>query len=229
MFRLPGVQSSERQTVVRERKHPAISDSHSVLQFPLLGRKPVQVDFTGGSLSSDGGLVLLAHLDQQLGLTQRVAACLNDPRLPERIRHTLLDLIRQRVYQIVAGYEDANDATSLRADPALKVAVGRCPHSDPDLASQPTLSRLESTLTEAECDQINALLLDQFLKTPRQKPNEIVLDFDPSVDPTHGQQQFAFFNGHYGTYCYLPLFVFARAAGEGEQFKSLGRVARAPR
>jgi hypothetical protein len=195
-----------------------MSDSHSVLQFPLLGRKPVQVDFTGGSLSSEGGLVLLAQLDQQLGLTQRVAACLKDPRLPERIRHTLLDLIRQRVYQIVAGYEDANDATSLRADPALKVAVGRCPHSDPDLASQPTLSRLESTITEAECDQINALLLDQFLKTPRTKPNEIVLDFDPSVDPTHGQQEFAFFNGHYGTYCYLPLFVFARAAGEGEQF-----------
>ena len=218
MFRFPGVQSSERQTVVTERKHPAMSDSHSVMHFPLLAPKAVQVDFTGGSLSSEGGLVLLAQLDQQLGLTQRVAACLSDPRLPERIRHSLLDLIRQRVYQIASGYEDANDATSLRADPALKVAVGRCPHSDPDLASQPTLSRLESTVTEAECDQINALLLDQFLQTPRTKPNEIVLDFDPSVDPTHGQQEFAFFNGHYGTYCYLPLFVFARASGEGEQF-----------
>jgi hypothetical protein len=218
MFRFPGVQSSERQTVVTERNHPAMSHSQPVMHFPLLGPKPVQVDFTGGSLSSDGGLVLLAQLDQRLGLTQRVAACLKDPRLPERIRHSLLDLIRQRVYQIASGYEDANDATSLRADPALKVAVGRCPASDPDLASQPTLSRLESTVTEAECDQINALLLDQFLKTPRPKPREIVLDFDPSVDPTHGQQEFAFFNGHYETYCYLPLFVFARAAGEGEQF-----------
>jgi Transposase DDE domain group 1 len=195
-----------------------MSDSKSTMHFPLLPRTPVHVDFTGGSLSSEGGLLLLARLDQRLGLTKRVAACLKDPRLPERIRHSLLDLIRQRVYQIAAGYEDANDATTLRADPALKVAVGRSPYSDPDLASQPTLSRLESTVTEAECDQINALLLDQFLQTPRPKPREVVLDFDPSVDPTHGQQEFAFFNGHSGTYCYLPLFVFARAAGEGEQF-----------
>jgi Transposase DDE domain group 1 len=195
-----------------------MSHSQSAMDFPLLERKPVQVDFTGGSLSSDGGLLLLAQLDPRLGLTARVAACLKDPRLPERIRHSLRDLIRQRVYQIAAGYEDANDATALRADPALKVAVGRCPHSDPDLASQPTLSRLESTVTETECDPINAVLLDQFLQMPRPKPREIVLDFDPSVDPTHGQQEFAFFNGHYGTYCYLPLFVFARVLGERDQF-----------
>jgi Transposase DDE domain group 1 len=195
-----------------------MSHSQTPMHFPLLGRKLVQVDFTGGSLSSEGGLLLLAQLDRQLGLTQRVAACLKDPRLPERIRHSLLDLIRQRVYQIAAGYEDANDATSLRSDPALKVAVGRAPHSDPDLASQPTLSRLEQTVTEDECAALNALLLDQFLQTPRPKPREIVLDFDPSVDPTHGQQEFAFFNGHYGTYCYLPLFVFAQVAGERDQF-----------
>lgn len=195
-----------------------MSDSQTAMHFPLLARKPVQVDFTGGTLSSDGGLLLLAQLDQQLGLTERVAACLKDPRLPERIQHSLRDLIRQRVYQIAAGYEDANDAAALRGDPALKLAVGRCPHSDPDLASQPTLSRLEQRVTEDECAAINALLLDQFLKTPRPKPRAIVLDFDPSVDPTHGQQEFAFFNGHYGTYCYLPLFVFARVAGEREQF-----------
>lgn len=195
-----------------------MSHSQTVMHFPLLGRKPVQVDFTGGTLSSDGGLLLLAHLDQQIGLTKRVAAAIHDPRVPERIRHSLLDLIRQRVYQIASGYEDANDATALRRDPALKVAVGRTPHSDPDLASQPTLSRLEHTVTEAECDALNAVLLDQFLTTSRPKPREIVLDFDLTVDPTHGQQEFAFFNGHYGTYCYLPLFVFARVAGEGEQF-----------
>jgi Transposase DDE domain group 1 len=218
MFRFPGVQSSESQTAVTERKHPAMSDSQTGMHFPLLGRKPLQVDFTGGSLSSDGGLLLLAQLDLKLGLTQRVAACLQDSRLPARIRHSLLELVRQRVYQIAAGYEDANDATTLRRDPALKVAVGRCPQNDPDLASQPTLSRLESRVTEAECDAINAVLLDQFLTTPRPKPREIVLDFDPSVDPTHGQQEFAFFNGHYGTYCYLPLFVFARVTGEGDQF-----------
>lgn len=195
-----------------------MADSQTVLQFPLLARKPVQVDFTGGSLSSDGGLLLLAQLDQQLDLTAQVAACIEDGRLPERIQHPLLALVRQRVYQIAAGYEDANDATLLRADPALKVAVGRCPHSDPDLASQPTLSRLEQQVTETECQAINQQLLDSFLERTRKPPREIVLDFDPSEDPTHGQQELAFFHGYYESYCYLPLFVFARGAGEGEQY-----------
>lgn len=192
--------------------------SHTAMLFPLLSRKPVQVDFSGGSLSSDGGLLLLAHLDRHLRLTENVAACLHDPRRQKSVHHSFLDLIRQRVYQIAAGYEDANDATSLRHDPALKLAVGRAPLSAPDLASQPTLSRLEATITEAECQQINGVLLAQFLDTPRTRPREIVLDFDLTVDPTHGQQEFAFFNGHYDTYCYLPLFVFARVPGEAEQF-----------
>jgi Transposase DDE domain group 1 len=126
-----------------------MSSSQQAMSFPLLSRKPLQVDFTGGLLSSDGGLLLLAPLDQKLRLTERVAACIQDRRLKERIQQPLLDLLRQRIYQIAAGYEDANDATSLRADPALKVAVGRCPTSDADLASQPTLSRLEKVVTSA--------------------------------------------------------------------------------
>jgi hypothetical protein len=195
-----------------------MSDSQTVMSFPLPCGKPVVVDFTGGRLSSDGGLPLLAQLDRRLRLTERVAAVLQDPRLAERIQHPLLDLVRQRVYQIAAGYEDANDATALRGDPALKVAVGRTPESDPDLASQPTLSRLEQQVSPAEAQAINQLLLDVFLEQERPVPREIVLDFDPSEDPTHGQQEFAFFHGYYGTYCYLPLFVFARVRGEREQF-----------
>lgn len=195
-----------------------MSGSNPVLPFPLLSRKPVHVDFTGGNLSSDGGLLLLAQLDQQIGLTDRVAACIRDPRLPERVKHLLPELIRQRVYQIAGGYEDCNDANRLRGDPALKVAVGRCPVSDPDLASQSTLSRLEYTTGEEEVAAINSVLLRNFLECPRQAPKEVVLDFDPSEDPTHGQQELALFNGHYGGYCYLPLFVFARASGESEEF-----------
>ena len=195
-----------------------MTDSHAGIAFPLLSRKPVEVDFSGGRISSDGGLLLLAQLDRSLGLTERVTACLTDPRLESRIQHALLDLIRQRVYQLAAGYEDCNDAHRLRADPALKVAVGRAPVSGADLASQPTLSRLEGWIAEAECDAINAVLLEQFLACPRKTPRQVVLDFDPSEDPTHGQQEFACFNGHYGSYCFLPLFVFARAAGESEEF-----------
>lgn len=195
-----------------------MSDSQTALGFPLLPSSPVQVEFTGGRLSSDGGLPLLAQLDRHLRLTERVAACLGDPRLAERVQHPLLDLLRQRLYQIAAGYEDANDATTLRADPALKVAVGRRPTSDPDLASQPTLSRLEQRVQAAESEAINQLLLDLFLEQQRPVPQEIVLDFDPSEDPTHGQQELALFHGYYRTHCYLPLFVFARVRGEGEQY-----------
>jgi hypothetical protein len=195
-----------------------MSGSQTVIHFPLLSGKPVEVDFTGGRLSSNGGLPLLAQLDHRLRLTQRVAACIQDRRLPVRVQHSLLDLVRQRVYQITAGYEDANDATTLRSDPALKVAVGRGPESAPDLASQPTLSRLEQQVSPAEGQAINQLLLDAFLEQQRPAPREIVLDFDPSEDPTHGQQELAFFHGYYGTYCYLPLFVFARVRREAEQY-----------
>ena len=195
-----------------------MSSSQQAMSFPLLSRKPLQVDFTGGLLSSDGGLLLLAPLDQKLRLTQRVAACLQDRRLKERIHHPLLDLLRQRIYQIAAGYEDANDATALRADPALKVAVGRCPTSDADLASQPTLSRLEKVVTSAESQAINALFLNLFLEQERNAPRELILDFDTSAFPTHGQQEFAFFNAHYDNYCYLPLFVFASAVGKSQEY-----------
>lgn len=217
MFRFHGVQFSERQTVCPERKHPAVSDSQPVLNFPLLSHKPVQVAFSGGSLSSDGGLLLLAQLDRHLRLTERVAACLQDPRRTASVHHSLLDLIRQRVYQIACGYEDANDATLLRHDPALKLAVGRPPLSGADLGSQPTLSRLEATLAEVECDQINDVLLGQFLDAPRRKPLTVILDLDTSEHVTHGQQAFAFYNDFYGSTCYLPRFFFASVPGERDQ------------
>jgi hypothetical protein len=197
--------------------------SASALPFPLLSRKPVEVDFNGGNLSSDGGLLLLAQLDQQVGLTERAAACLRDWRLPRRVQHSLLDLLRQRVYQIAAGYEDCNDADALRSDPALKLAVRRAPRTGADLASQPTLSRLEQGIDEEEVAALNEVLLWHFLQLPRKTPREVVLDYDPSEDPTHGQQELALFNaaalkGARGGYCYLPHFVFASVPGEGDQY-----------
>jgi len=195
-----------------------MSHSQASLDFPLLARKPVQASFTGGNLTSDGGLLLLAQLDRKIGLTEHVAECLREWRMLERVKHSLLDLLRQRVYQIAAGYEDCNDADTLRSDPALKVAVGRGPTRAPDLASQPTLSRLEQTVSEAECAAMNEVLLWHFLQVPRKAPREVVLDMDASEDPTHGQQELALFNTHYGGYCYLPQFVFATVPGEGEEY-----------
>jgi len=187
------------------------------MPFPLLRRQPVEVDFSGGALSSDGGLLLLAHLDRVLGLTHAVAACCRDPRRKKSIQHPLLDLIRQRVYQIAAGYEDANDATSLRHDPALKVAVGRPPLSGADLASQPTLSRLEAKIDEDACARVNDVLMSQFLNASRPRPRTVILDIDTSEHETHGQQELAFYNGFYGSRCYLPRFLFASVPGESDQ------------
>jgi hypothetical protein len=188
------------------------------MNFPLLSRKPLQVGFTGGALSSDGGLLLLAQLDRCLCLTERVAACLHDPRRQNSVQHSYLDLLRQRVYQLAAGYEDANDATTLRHDPAFKLAVGRAPLSGADLASQPTLSRLEASLAEVECDRINGVLLSQFLDASRRRPRTVVLDMDTSEHETHGQQSFAFYNDFYGSTCYLPRFLFASVPGERDQY-----------
>jgi hypothetical protein len=159
----------------------------------------------------------LAHLDRSLGLTEAVAAACPDPRRKKSIQHSFLDLIRQRVYQIAAGYEDANDAHTLRHDPALKLAVGRAPLTGADLASQPTLSRLEAAIDEDACARVNDVLLSQFLGASRSRPRTVVFDIDTSEHQTHGQQELAFYNGFYGHTCYLPRFLFASIPGEPAQ------------
>lgn len=187
------------------------------LAFPaLVARKPVVVDFTAGKLSSDGGVLLLAQLDQQLGLTQALTTALEDRRDPDRIDHPLLDLLRQRVYQIACGYEDANDATTLRKDPLFKTAVGRAPEQGADLGSQPTFSRLENAVTRRELLRLSEGLVRFFLQQHQEEPVvRIVLDLDATEDPTHGQQELNFYNHHYRSHCYLPLLVYATLTVRG--------------
>jgi hypothetical protein len=184
--------------------------------FPL-SRKPVQLRNDGGALTSDAGVLLLREIDERLRLTERLASCLVDRREPAKVRHTILGLLRQRIYQIACGYEDCNDADRLRADPALKLAVGRAPAED-DLASQPTLSRLENMVGPGQCWRLSEALLSCYLKRERkQPPGRLVLDVDATDDETHGHQQLSFFHGYYDHHCYLPLLVFAQAQGKGEQ------------
>lgn len=187
-----------------------MNPSPITLSFSSLARKPVVADFSGGHLSSDGGLLLLAALDRQLGLIEGFSACLRDPRDPARIDHSQLELLRQRIYQIACGYEDANDATTLRTDPLLKTAVGRLPESGPPLGSQPTLSRLENRVTRKELLRLSQFLVSHFVGRHRHEPVvRVILDIDPTEDPTHGQQELTFYNHHYRTHCYLPLLVYA--------------------
>lgn len=174
--------------------------------FPLGTPKTVAVDWDGGELSTEGGWLLLALVDQHLQLTDRFAAALTDRRDPARISHPLPDLLQQRIYQIAQGYPDANDAQSLRHDPRLKVVVGRLPSAAP-LAGQSTFSRLENTASAADLERLEYLLQDLFIAGCGADPRRIVLDLDPYDDPAHGQQQGVLFNGYYDTHCYLPLLI----------------------
>jgi len=172
----------------------------------------VVADFQGGQISSDAGLLPVIDLDRRLGWTARIAEVLHDDREAGKTEHDLDQLVRQRFFGLLAGYEDCNDHTRLRGDPILKVAAGK-PLRKP-LASQPTLGRLENAVTAREVAQLNRLLAEQFIQVHGGRTiNRLVLDIDPTDDPCHGHQQLALFNGFYGQYMYLPLLVYERESG----------------
>jgi hypothetical protein len=175
--------------------------------------KAVLVDFDGGRLSSDGGLILLGDPDDQIGLTRDLAAVLRDPRDPRRVHFTLHDLLKQRVMQIAAGYEDANDANTLRHDPLFKLLLGRLPESGPPLASQPTISRFENRVSRPELYRMARVLVEQLIASYEHAPKLMVLDFDDTEDPAHGQQEQVRYDGHDGGYCFLPLHVYEGLSG----------------
>jgi len=183
------------------------------IEFGILGGKQLTGDFEGGDIASDGGAILLAEADRKLGLTAKLAACLRDDREPAKVQHSLAEMIAQRVYQIACGYEDCNDADDLRRDPVLKTAVGRLPQTDPDLASQPTLSRLENSVGAGELYRMSEAFIDLFIAGRDKSPRRVVLDIDATDDETHGQQQLTFFQGYYDHRCYLPLIVTAQVDG----------------
>jgi hypothetical protein len=196
---------------------PGIDARQAELATPLhlapVGDKAVVLAFDGGRLSSDAGLVLLKDPDEQLGLTRALAAVLQDPRDPRRVHFTLHDLLKQRVLQIAAGYEDANDATTLRHDPIFKLLLGRLPDSGAPLASQPTLSRFENHVSRTELYRMARVLVEQFLASYARPPQLIVLDFDDTEDPVHGEQEQARYDGYYGGYCFLPLHLYEGLSG----------------
>jgi hypothetical protein len=184
------------------------------LNFSFYRAKAIYVDFCGGQISSDAGLLPLRAFDQRHGLTLSLAERVSDPREDERVRHSVLSLFRQRIYQIIAGYEDANDADLLRHDPAFQILADQ-PLGEA-LGSQPTLSRWENAPSVREIIRLQDALLDWFVSVCGEqvrKRGEILLDVDSTDDPTHGQQQLSFFNGGYGQHMYHPLLVFERHTG----------------
>ena len=181
-------------------------------QLRLSFQPKIVLDFNGGEITSDSGLLLLRQFDAQLALTKKLTGLCNDWRNPLFIEHHTHEMLCQRIYQIAAGYEDCNDADTLRHDPTFQTIVGK---SDP-LASQPTLSRLENQADEQTIERLGAVGLQWFLHhgyKKRETPKEILLDSDATDDPCHGQQEFAFFHGKYGEHMYHPLFFFEAKTG----------------
>ena len=198
------------------------------LEFKGLGRRKVVADFDGGLLSSDGGAVLLRELDAALGIVSRLAGCFTDGRDGSRVEHSVEELLRQRVLGLALGYEDLNDHDELMGDPLLALCAGkrdvegaarrRGADRGKALASSSTLNRLELGAAHSDagerykkivCDgaAVEALLVDLFLDSFDAAPEEVVLDFDATDDPLHGNQEGKFFHGYYRCYCYLPLYV----------------------
>ncbi len=183
-------------------------DSLLPFAFPALCRKKVTAAFDGGRLSSDGGVMLLSVAERQLGLVDRLATVFPDRRDPERVTHTLADLLRARIFAIALGYEDANDLGRLRADPALKLACGRLPDSGADLCSQPTCSRLENAPNLRDVIRLSRVMVDLWCASYAKPPRSVTLDLDDTLDVVHGHQQLSLFNAHYDERCFLPIHIY---------------------
>jgi hypothetical protein len=193
-----------------------MKSSDVLFEIPF-GSRRITANFDGGSLSSDAGLMLLREVDRKLSLTSRLANCIRDCRDGSKLRFSVEEMLRQRVFGIAAGYEDCNDHDTLRSDPMLKLSVGRAPISGEDLASQPTLSRLENSISSSELWRMEEVLLAGFIARHRgERIKRLVIDADATDDPTHGQQELEFFHGFYDCHCYLPLLMYV-SADDGEQ------------
>jgi DDE family transposase len=167
------------------------------LIFPFIRKRQVTVDFEGGEITSDAGLLLIRQADNNLHLTTGIAVCIEDGRDSRYSDHSMVDILRQRIYQVVAGYEDCVDANLLRKGPALKAACDRL-ISDKDLASQPTLSGLENSARSKDLYRMAEYFLKLYIRgTRKRKPKRIILDVDGTDDPTYGNQQLRFFHGYY--------------------------------
>ena len=190
--------------------------------FPDLLDKPLVATFDQPHASSDGGAILLKAAEARYGLIDGFARCLVDDRQPGKVRHTLADLLAQRIYGLACGHPDANDADRLADDPIHKLLLGRDPVGGDPLASQPTISRFENQVGVQELyamgRELAATVIERHQRRLHGRARRITIDLDPTDDPTHGAQQLTFFNGHYDCWCYLPLLAFLTFDEEAEQY-----------
>jgi hypothetical protein len=177
-------------------------------------KKPVELSFAAEKVSSDGGLLLLREVEKQSGILQAIAGCIEEDRHPGYIRHSIKSMLTQRVFQIAAGYEDADDCDTLRDDMILKICADVPPESGYHLSSQPTMSRFENSLSNSELYNIAIAFVDHFIKSYSEEPLVIILDCDDTNSNTYGAQQLSLFNNYYGEYCYMPLHIYEGLSGK---------------
>jgi hypothetical protein len=182
------------------------------IEFSPIGRTRVQVVFDEPKMSSDGGALLLREAVEANGILDAMAAAVQDGRRQQQVEHPLKELLCQRTMQICHGYEDANDCNKLRTDVAFQVAAGHVPDGPP-LASQPTVSRLENSVTRRDLIRLFYVFVDHFLASYAKPPESIVIDMDPTPNRVYGDQQLAFFNAHYDAYCLMPFHVYEGLTG----------------
>ncbi|MDD5506849.1 MAG: IS1380 family transposase [Bacteroidales bacterium] len=175
-----------------------------------LGKKKVEVSFSLEETSNDGGLLLLNEVDHQIGLIDRISGCINDVRHQGYVKHRIDSMLRQRIMQIAAGYEDANDCNALKDDGILKL----CAHREQPLASQPTMCRLENLPGKRELYRMAKAFIDHFIDSYESPPGIIILDCDDTNSYTYGQQELALFNTYYGDSCYMPLHIYEGLSGK---------------
>ena len=211
-----GARYAERDTV-STADIPAMAAIESALVLsvssPVAGKR-VRLTFNGGRLTSDAGVLVLAKIERRLGIAERLARCLEDPRSPGRVHHTLAEMIRFRVLLNAAGYPDANDCDALRTDPAFKMAPGRLPESGADLCPQPTICRLEHLPGAVALKRMMAAMVELFCDSFPKVPRRIVLDIDDTEDRVHGTEQLALFHAHYAGRCFLPIHIYEATTGK---------------
>lgn len=192
---------------------------NSALQIPLfdlpsIDNKRIEVSFSGQDISSDGGLLLVKEVERQTGIIKAITCCLVDERHQGYVQHSFEEIAAQRVYQIIAGYEDANDCNKLRNDTILKMSVGRSPMSGKALASQPTMTRFENTPTVKELYNIAYAFAQHFVDSYQREPSVIIIDCDDTNSDIHAGQQLGLYNDYYGEYCYMPLHIYEGISGK---------------
>jgi hypothetical protein len=194
------------------------------LVFPAVGGKEVVCRNDGGDITSDAGLLLVSLADKKLGLTGVMADAIADHRDQDKVVHGVEEMVRERIYAICQDYEDTNDLDMLRYDPALKTVCKRLPTTGSALASQPTISRFENMPSARDQVRMAVAMAERVISQLPAGTRRVILDVDPTEDPCHGQQEFEFFNGHYGCHCYLPVHI--HITGDDGRQRIIGSVLR---